>query len=122
MRKTKKPGIQLKSRLILIFALISLIPTISLVLVSQIIVSQSIDRWEDLSEDLMELLVLPMVENAMRIASEPAVISTLAEGLDFSEMELSLSEGYILNIYDIDGSLVFSSDDSPIPDVNLESL
>ena len=102
---------QFKSKLISVFALISLIPIISLVLVSQFIIAQSIDRWERVSGELRELRVLPMVENAMQIASDPDFIQAMEEGADLSEVGFGLSEDYIIAIYDSNGDQVFSTTD-----------
>lgn len=116
------PGLQFKSKLLLVFAVISLIPTVSLVLVSHIVISQSSDRWERVSAELRELSVLPMVEKALEIASDSSLIHALEGEADLSEMDFGLSEAYILMIYDAAGRRILSINDESIPEVTLDSL
>jgi nitrogen fixation/metabolism regulation signal transduction histidine kinase len=114
--------LQFKGKLILVFAVVSLIPTVSLVLVSHLIITQSIDRWERLSEKLRQLSVLPMVEKAMEIASDPTLNQALETGTGLSGIEFSLPEDYILMIYDSDGEQVFKTTNEQLPDLEMESL
>ena len=111
-------ALQLKGKLILVFALVSLIPTVSLVLVSHVIIVQSIDRWERVSAELVKHLVLPMAEKAMEIASDPGFIQALEDGMDLSEIGFGLSEDYVVTIYGADGKRLFSTSDEPIPELD----
>ena len=125
MRKNvilKFRALRLKGKLISVFALISLIPTVSLVLVSHIIIAQSIDRWERVSGELRNLRVLPMAENAVEIASDFSFIQALEDGTDLSEVDFGLSEDYIVTIYDAAGKRLFSTSDEPILKARLDSL
>ncbi len=115
-------NLQLKSKLIVVFALVSLIPTVSLVLVSHFIIAQSIDRWERVSAELTELLVLPTADDAMRIASDVSLIQALENETDLSGVDLDLSESYILVVFDATGKRIFGTIDDSIPEMNLESL
>ncbi len=115
-------NLQLKSKLILVFALVCLIPTVSLVLVSHFIIAQSIDRWERVSAELTKLLVLPTADDAMRIASDVSLIQALENETDLSGVDLDLSENYILVIFDATGKQIFSTIDESVPEMNLESL
>jgi len=115
-------NLQLKSKLILVFALVSLIPTVSLVLVSHFIIAQSIDRWERVSAELTKLLVLPTADDAMRIASDVSLIQALENETDLSGVDLDLSENYILVVFDATGKQIFGTIDDSIPEINLESL
>ena len=92
--------LSLKGRLILVFAFVSLIPTIALILVSYFIIAQGINRWEDMSSEMRKLRVLPMVENARGISSDPSVIHALEDKAHLSGLDLVLPEGYIVAIYD----------------------
>jgi len=116
------PGLQFKGKLLLVFAVISLIPTVSLVIVSHVVISQSIDRWERVSAELRDLSVLPMVERALEIASDPGLISALEGEAELSEMDFGLSEDYILMIYAPDGKQILSINDETVPEVKLDSL
>jgi nitrogen fixation/metabolism regulation signal transduction histidine kinase len=115
-------NLQLKSKLILVFALVCLIPTVSLVLVSHFIIAQSIDRWERVSAELRKLLVLPTADDAMRIASDISLIQALENQTDLSGVDLELSENYILVIFDATGKQIFGTIDDSIPEMNLGSL
>jgi nitrogen fixation/metabolism regulation signal transduction histidine kinase len=101
--------LNLKSKLILVFALVSLIPTIVLILVSYLILAQGIDRWEIMTNELKKLRVLPTIDNTRVIASDPNVIEALKKNTGFSELDFSLPEGYISAIYNASGNLVFDS-------------
>jgi nitrogen fixation/metabolism regulation signal transduction histidine kinase len=118
----KLPGPRLRTKLIAVFALVLLIPTVSLVFVSQFIIARSIDRWESVSQELIELLVLPIGDKVMEIASDPALIQVLEVGTDLSELEFTLSEDYIVAIYDASGKRLFSTIDDPILEERLLSL
>ena len=115
----KLPALKFKSKLILVFALVSLIPTVSLILVSHLIIT---DRWEPVSEELTRLRVLPMSEKAMEIASDSSFIQALEDGTDLLEVDLGLPEDYIVTIYDMNGDRVFSTSDEPILTERLDSL
>ena len=116
------PGLQFKGKLLLVFAVISFIPTVSLVIVSHVVISQSIDRWERVSAELRDLSVLPMVERALEIASDPGFISALEGETELSEMDFGLSEDYIVMIYAPDGKRILSVNDETVPEVKLDSL
>jgi nitrogen fixation/metabolism regulation signal transduction histidine kinase len=113
------PAAQLKSKLIAVFALISLIPTVCLIFVSHLIIAR---RWQGVSAELQDLLVLPMVENAMEIASDSSFVQALEDGTDLSEVDFGLSEDYILMIYDASGKRLFSAGDELILKGELDSL
>jgi len=115
-------NLSLKGRLILVFAFVSFIPTIVLILVSYLIIAQGINRWEDMSSELRKLRVLPMVENARGIASDPGVIYALENKANLSELDLVLPEGYIVAIYDASGKILFNSSVDPSLHDKLTSL
>ena len=119
--KIKLPGLRLRSKLIAVFALVSLIPTVSLVFVSHFIIAQSIDRWESVSSELVELLVLPIGDKAMEIASDPLIIQALEDG-DLSKLSFTLPENYIVAIYNTTGEKLFSTNDEPALKERLNSL
>ncbi len=118
----KFPGLRLRSKLIAVFALVSLIPTVSLVLVSNFIIARSIDRWESISAELIELLVLPIGDKAMELASDPGLIQALEGGIDLSELEFTVSENYVVSIYDTAGKGLFCTSDEPVLKQKLDSL
>lgn len=118
----RTPALRLKRRLISVFALISLIPTVSLVFVSLLIIYQSSDRWENISAELRELRVLPMSEKALGIASDQRLIQMLQDGTLPTEMDFGLSENHTVIIYGSDGRLLLSTSDEPMPGVKLDSL
>ena len=116
------PTLQLKNKLISVFALISLIPMVSLILVSYFIIAQSIDRWEHVSAELRDLRVLPLAENAAEIASDSSFIRALEHGTDLSEVDFGLSEDCIVTIYDAAGRRSFSTGDESVLKERLDSL
>lgn len=120
--RTRLPALRLKNRLISVFALISLIPTVSLVILSLFIISQSRDRWEAASAELRNLRVVPMSEKALWIAADAEFIQTLESGNEFLEADFELSEDYAMLIYDADGKLLFSTNNELISGVNLDTL
>lgn len=101
--------LSLKNKLIFVFALISLIPTIVLILVSYLIISQGISRWEVMTNELKKLRVLPMIDNARAIASDPNVIDMLIKNVESPSLDFSLPEGYILTIYNSSEKLLYNS-------------
>jgi len=109
-----------KGKLISVFALVSLIPIISLIIVSYIIIAQSIDKWEEASNELMKLRVLPMIDIAEGIASDHNLVVALENKSDLSKLDFALPEGYILAIYDTNGRMLFSSNNDPI--ITLQSI
>ena len=111
-----------RSKLISVFALITLIPTVTLVFVAHLIIVQSIDRWERVSSKLRELSVLPMEDNAIEIASDLALIRALEDDMDLSELDFGLPEDYIVAIYDAAGEQLFNTSDEPILKEKLSSL
>ncbi|HGJ65463.1 TPA: HAMP domain-containing protein [bacterium] len=98
----------LKGKLILVFALVSLIPTVVLILVSYLIIAQGISRWEIMTNELNKLRILPMIENVRGIASDPHVIDGLKRNTEFA-VDYNLPEGYVLAIYNKTGKLLFNS-------------
>ena len=104
--RARRPALQLKNRLISVFAIISLIPTVSLVVVSLFIIFQSGERWEEASEELRNLRVVPMSDRAIEIAS------MMPEGeKDPQEIDYGLSKDQFVIIYDANGKRLFSSND-----------
>jgi len=121
----KLSALSLKSKLILVFALVSFIPTIALILVSYFIIAQGINRWEDMSNEMRNLRVLPMVENVRGVASDPGIIHALESKTHLAGLDLALPGGYIVAIYDASGKILFSSDtDSSLYDklISLDEL
>ena len=118
----KRINMSLKGRLIMVFAFVSFIPTIVLMLVSYFIIAQGIGRWEDMSTELRKLRVLPMVENARSIASDPGVIYALKNKANFSGFDIVLPEGYVLAIYNPPGKILFNSSIDPSLHDKLASL
>ena len=120
--RTRLPALQLKNRLISVFALISLIPTVFLVVVSLFIISQSRERWEDASAELRNLRVVPMSEKAFEIASGPEFIMMLEDESELLETDFGLSEDYVVIIYDANGKRLLSINDEMISGANLDTL
>ena len=106
--------LSLKGKLIMVFALVSFIPTIVLILVSYFIIAQGIDRWEDMSNEMRKLRVLPMVENAKGISTDPGVIHALEDKAHFSGLDFVLPENYIVAIYDYTGKILFNTNTDPL--------
>jgi signal transduction histidine kinase len=61
-----------------------------------------------------------MAEKAMELASDPGFVRALEDGMDLSEMDLGLSEDYIVMVYDEDGKRLSSTSGEPVP--GLDSL
>ncbi len=120
--RARLPALQLKNRLISVFALISLIPTVSLVVLSLFIISQSKSRWETASEELRNLLVVPMSDKAFDIASDSDFMMMLVGDGELLETDFGLPENYVVIIYDAAGKRLFSSNDELISGVNLDTL
>jgi nitrogen fixation/metabolism regulation signal transduction histidine kinase len=110
----KLSTLSLKNKLILVFALLSFIPTIVLILLSYFIIAQGINKWEDLTGELRKLRVLPMIEGARSIASDQDVIQALEKKSQLADLDLVLPEGYIISIYDDKGNILFNSSSDPI--------
>ncbi len=120
-RQQRFSTLSLKRKLILVFALMSLIPTIVLILVSYLIITQGIERWETMTGELRKLRILPMIENARLIASDTNIIMGLENKTGFL-LDFDLPEGYVLAIYDNSGKLLYNSNtELPLYD-KLESL
>lgn len=119
---TKITNLQLKNKLILVFVLVSLIPTVSLVYVSHFIITQSINRWESVSAKLRDLSVLHMSDKALELASDSGMISALEGSIDFLEVDLNMPEDYILMVYNTAGERVFSTSEEPVPEIRLDTL
>ncbi|MCX6641958.1 MAG: HAMP domain-containing protein, partial [Candidatus Bathyarchaeota archaeon] len=118
-------ALSLKSKLILVFALVSFIPTIALILVSYFIIAQGINRWEDMSNEMRKLRVLPMIENVRGVASDPGIIHALESKTHLAGLDIALPGGYIIALYNASGKILFSSDtDSPLYDklISLDEL
>lgn len=107
-------ALSLKNKLILVFAILSFIPTVLMMLFSYLIISQGINKWEELTSELRKLRVLPMIEGARTVASEPNVIQALERKVRFSSLDLVLPEGYTVAIYDEKSNIVFSSTEDPL--------
>jgi nitrogen fixation/metabolism regulation signal transduction histidine kinase len=110
----KLSTLSLKNKLILVFALLSFIPIIVLILLSYFIIAQGINKWEDLTGELRKLRVLPMVEGARSIASDHDVVQALERKARLADLDLVLPEGYIAAIYDDKGNILFNSSVDPI--------
>lgn len=106
--------LSLKNKLILIFAIFSFIPTMLMMLLSYLIISQGINKWEELTSELRKLRVLPMIEGAKTLASEPNVVKALERKTSFLSLDLVLPERYIAAIYDEKGNILFNSSDDPL--------
>ena len=120
--RARHPALQLKNRLISVFALVSLIPTVSLVIVSLFIIWQSSDRWESVSSELKALRILPMSEKASEIASDPGFIQMLEEGTVPPRIDFGLSEYHIVIVYDADGKLISEASNESIEGLKLNTL
>ena len=110
----KLSTLSLKNKLILVFALLSFIPTIVLILLSYFIIAQGINKWEDLTGELRKLRVLPMIEGVRSIASDHDVIQALEKKSQLTGLDLVLPEGYIISIYDDKGNILFNSSSDPV--------
>ena len=122
LSKRKFSTLTLKWKLISIFALVSLIPIISLLTISYIIIARSIDRWENVSKELKKLRVLPMVDITRSIASDSKLIEALENKRDLSKIDFALPDGYILAVYDLSGKVIYSSTGDPTLYKLLESF
>lgn len=120
--KRKSTGLTLKHKLVLVFALVSLIPIIFLLFISYVIIARSIDKWENVSIELKKLSVLPMVDITRSIASDPKMIEALENKSDLSKIDFPLPENYVLTVYDLSGGIIYSSTGDPILYKLLESF
>jgi len=111
-----------KGKLILVFTLVSLIPTVTLILVSNFIISQSINRWESVSTKLRELGALPTSDKALDIASDYSFLWALESNANLSEINLGLPDDYVAMFYDTNGKLLYSSVKSELLGLNLDTL
>ncbi len=106
--------LSLKNKLILVFAILSFTPTILMMLLSYFIISQGINKWEELTSELRKLRVLPMIEGVRTISVEPNVVRSLEWKMPFSSLDLVLPEGYIVLIYDDKGNILFNSSEDKL--------
>ncbi|HGE72460.1 TPA: HAMP domain-containing protein [Candidatus Poribacteria bacterium] len=106
--------LSLKTKLILIFAFLSFMPTILMMLFSYFIIAQGISKWEELTNELRKLRVLPMIEGARTVSLETNVIQALEKKIQLSSLDLALPEGYIVAIYDDKGNMLFNSTTDPL--------
>ncbi|MBD3184773.1 HAMP domain-containing protein [Candidatus Poribacteria bacterium] len=118
----KTSALKFKSKLIMVFAFICLIPTVSLVLVSQLMIYQSVNHWKVVSRSLRELLVVPMSEDAMQLASDPGLIDALIKNEDITENDVVLGGNYIIVVYNEQGERVFINRDDEALKEQLASL
>ncbi len=122
LNRKKFTVLTLKHKLISVFALVSLIPIISLLIISYIIIAKSIDRLENVSNELKKLRVLPMADITRSIAYDPKLIEALENKTDLSKIDFALPESYILAVYNLSGKVIYSSTGDPALYKLLESF
>lgn len=120
--KFRFPTLKFKGKLIFVFTIVSLIPIISLIFVSNFIIVQSIHRWESVSTKLRALSVLPIGDKAMEVASDSDFLMALEKEYRPLEMTFHLPEDYIVLVYDTAGNLMFSSVGDKISGLNVATL
>ncbi|MFQ6040996.1 MAG: hypothetical protein ACE5PV_09080, partial [Candidatus Poribacteria bacterium] len=125
-RLIKKPllaGLNFRTKLIIAFSFMTLVPTVLLLFVSYNLNIKSIERWADekvalalreavnLTNALEIFHTLPMTDIAERIAFDPELIELLERKEDISERvdALAIEEDYIVAIYDSSGNRIFST-------------
>jgi nitrogen fixation/metabolism regulation signal transduction histidine kinase len=116
-------GLNFRTKLIIAFSFMTLVPTVLLLFVSYNLNIKSIELWADekvalalreavdLTNALEIFHTLPMADSAERIAFDPEIVKLLAQKKDVSKRAhaLALEEDYIVAIYDSSGNRIFST-------------
>ncbi|MDJ1139814.1 sensor histidine kinase [Marinicella marina] len=124
-RKKKEPGIQLTTRMVLMFTGLSLPPVIILYLFATMLVNQYVDSWFDVATDaalndaislgniFLETQTVTHLNTGKDIASELAEYDPLNQGIYLDRL-LENSKASSLGIYDTDGQLITSASIDPL--------
>ena len=124
-RKNKEPGIQLTTRMVLMFTSLSLPPVIILYLFATMLVNQYVDSWFDVPTDealndalklgniFLETQTLTHLNTGKDIAAELAEIDPLNQSIYLDRL-LDESKATSLSIYSSDGQLITSASLDPL--------
>ncbi len=124
-RKNKEPGIQLTTRMVLMFTGLSLPPVIVLYLFATMLVNQYVDSWFDAPTDealndaiklgniFLDTQTLTHLNTGKDIAAELAEIDPLNQSIYLDRL-LDESKATSLGIYSSDGRLITTSSLDPL--------
>lgn len=124
-RKKKEPGIQLTTRMVLMFTGLSLPPVIILYLFATMLVNQYVDSWFDVATDaalndaislgniFLETQTVTHLNTGKDIAGELAEYDPLNQGIYLDRL-LENSKASSLGIYNTDGQLITSASIDPL--------
>lgn len=124
-RKKKEPGIQLTTRMVLMFTGLSLPPVIILYLFATMLVNQYVDSWFDVATDdalndaislgniFLDTQTVTHLNTGKNIAIELAEIDPLNQGIYIDRL-LEGSKASSLGIYSSDGQLITSASIDPL--------
>ena len=124
-RRQQEPGIQLTTRMVLMFTGLSLPPVIVVYLFATMLVNQYVDSWFDVKTDqaledaislgdiFLESQTLTHLNASKAIAAELAEIDPLNQGIYLDRL-LESSKADSLSLYSSDGQLISSSSLNPL--------
>lgn len=124
-RRNKEPGIQLTTRMVLMFTGLSLPPVIVLYLFATMLVNQYVDSWFDAPTDealndaiklgniFLDTQTLTHLNTGKDIAAELAEIDPLNQGIYLDRL-LDESKATSLGIYSSDGRLITTASINPL--------
>ncbi len=124
-RRSKEPGIQLTTRMVLMFTGLSLPPVIVLYLFATMLVNQYVDSWFDVATDealndaislgniFLDTQTNTHLSTGRNMAADLADIDPLNQGIYLDRL-MDDSKAKSLSIYSADGQLVYSNALDPL--------
>ncbi len=124
-RKNKEPGIQLTTRMVLMFTGLSLPPVIVLYIFATMLVNQYVDSWFDVATDealndaislgniFLDTQTNTHLNTGRDMATKLAEVDPLNQGIYLDRL-LDDSKAQSLGIYSADGQLVYSNSLDPL--------